>query len=58
MMFYSTIRDNPPCKDCTYRHIACHCSCDRYKEWKVQLDELNQARKEYERIHYNKYPGA
>ena len=56
MRLDSPIRDNPPCKDCTDRNTACHGSCDRYKEWKLRLDELNKARREYDRTRYNKYP--
>ena len=40
-------RELPPCKGCQDRHTACHGSCDRYKEWKQRLDELNKARREY-----------
>lgn len=40
-------RELPPCKGCQDRHTACHGSCDRYKEWKQRLDELNKARKAY-----------
>lgn len=29
-----------PCKDCTERHEACHDSCDKYKEWKAELDAV------------------
>ena len=56
MRLDSPIRDISPCKDCTDRHTACHGSCDRYKEWKMRLDELNKAMREYDRTHYNKYP--
>ena len=56
MRIDSPIRDIPPCKDCTDRHTACHGSCDRYKEWKMRLDEVNKARLEYYRTRYNKYP--
>ena len=56
MILDRQIRDKPPCKDCTDRHTACHGSCDRYKEWKLRLDELNKSRREYDRTHYNKYP--
>ena len=49
------IRDNPPCKDCTDRHTACHGSCDRYKEWKLRLDEVNKRRKEYNERPFVKY---
>lgn len=56
MILDRQIRDKSPCKDCTDRHTACHGSCDRYKEWKLRLDELNKARREYDSIRYNKYP--
>ena len=26
-----------PCKGCADRYLACHGSCDRYKEWKAEL---------------------
>ena len=43
----SPTRELPPCKECVDRHTACHDSCERYKEWKQRLDELNKARKAY-----------
>ena len=52
----SPTRELPPCKDCPDRVPGCHGSCGRYKEWKQRLDELNKARKEYDRTRYNKYP--
>ena len=52
----SPTRELPPCKDCQDRVPGCHGFCDRYKEWKLRLDELNKARREYDRTHYNKYP--
>jgi hypothetical protein len=51
----SPTRELPPCKDCPDRIPGCHGSCDRYKEWKQRLDELNKARREYDRTRYNKY---
>ena len=51
----STTREMSPCKDCPDRYTTCHGSCDRYKGWKQRLDELNKARREYDRTHYNKY---
>ena len=38
MMFYSVIRDRPPCKDCSVRHTACHDECRGYAEWKTKLE--------------------
>lgn len=29
-----------PCKDCTLRHLACHSSCEGYKQFK----EYNEAK--------------
>jgi hypothetical protein len=40
-------RDKPPCKDCTERQEACWGKCEKYKEWKARLDEVNKRRKEY-----------
>ena len=49
-------RETPPCKDCTGRHESCWGKCEKYKEWKSRLDELNNRRREYDRTRYNKYP--
>lgn len=52
----SPTREKPPCKDCPDRIPGCHGSCDRYKKWKERLEEVNKARREYDRTRYNKYP--
>lgn len=31
-----------PCKECKTRHVGCHGTCEKYKEWKIQNDELNK----------------
>ena len=41
-------REKPPCKNCTERHEACWGGCEKYKAWKLRLDEVNRHRKEYE----------
>lgn len=51
-------RELPPCKDCPDRIPGCHGSCDRYKEWKQRLDELNRARKEYANKPFPKVNGC
>ena len=28
-----------PCRYCTDRDPYCHCSCQKYKDWKVALEE-------------------
>lgn len=33
------------CRDCTERHINCHATCEAYKEFRLQLDELNKKKK-------------
>lgn len=51
-------REVPPCKDCTDRHEACWGKCEKYKDWKSRLGEVNKRRKEYEAkpfVHYNPY---
>ena len=37
------MKENAPCKNCSDRHIACHGSCDKYKEWKARY----QAQQKY-----------
>lgn len=44
----SPIRENPPCKGCADRYIACHDKCEKYKEWKNLVNSANRARKEYQ----------
>lgn len=29
-----------PCKGCTERYQACHDYCEKYKEWKTELDAI------------------
>ncbi len=33
-----------PCKDCTERHVGCHGTCERYKDWKTAHDAEKDAR--------------
>ena len=47
MMFYSVIRDKPPCKDCSVRHTACHDGCRGYAEWKTKLEKAKEIRQKY-----------
>ena len=51
----SAIRETPPCKGCKERHEACWGKCEKYKEWKSRLDEVNKRRKEYEAKPFVKY---
>lgn len=51
----SPTREQPPCKDCTERFTACHDKCEKYKEWKLRLDEVNKRRKEYNEKPFVKY---
>ncbi len=51
-------REMSPCKDCTERHEACWGKCEKYKEWRNRLDEVNERRKEYSQkpfVQYNPY---
>ena len=50
-----TTREMPPCKGCTERYTACHGKCEKYKDWKARLDELNNKRKEYANKPFVKY---
>lgn len=29
-----------PCKDCVERYEACHDHCEKYKEWKAELNAI------------------
>lgn len=31
-----------PCRDCTDRHMNCHSECNKYKEWKQELDVVKE----------------
>ena len=31
-----------PCKDCTDRYLMCHSSCERYKNWKDEVDDIKE----------------
>ena len=55
MRLDSPIRDTPPCKDCKDRYPVCHDKCEKYKEWKSRLDEVNKRRKEYNERPFVKY---
>ena len=35
-----TNRLHSPCKDCTDRAVGCHGKCDKYKDYRVKVDEL------------------
>lgn len=35
-----------PCKYCEDRYLACHDKCEKYKEWKAELDEKKAVREE------------
>lgn len=36
----------PPCLGCIERHINCHASCERYKEFTLQNSERLERRRE------------
>lgn len=55
MRLDSPIRDAPPCKGCEERYPGCHSKCEKYKEWKSRLDEVNKRRKEYNERPFVKY---
>ena len=39
-----------PCKDCPDRYLNCHDQCEKYKEYKEELDRVREIRnKEYEK---------
>ena len=30
---------NCPCRDCKKRNATCHSACQKYKDWRLMLDE-------------------
>lgn len=48
-------RETAPCKNCTDRHEACWGGCEKYKQWKIRLDEVNRRRREYNEKPFVKY---
>ena len=44
---YQVKREIAPCKDCVDRHEVCWGECEKYKKWKMMLDEVNRRRREY-----------
>ena len=44
---YQVKREIAPCKDCVDRHEVCWGECEKYKQWKMMLDEANRRRREY-----------
>lgn len=35
----------PPCLGCPDRALACHDSCERFKEWKAAVDAIKEKRR-------------
>ena len=33
---------NSPCKDCPDRHIGCHSDCDKYINYRKELEQLKE----------------
>ena len=38
---------NAPCYNCYERYIGCHDSCEKYREYKIKVGEINQEKIEY-----------
>lgn len=36
---------NAPCKDCTDRIVGCHSTCEKYKLFRSDLDDLNHSKR-------------
>jgi len=36
----------PPCKDCEFRTIGCHSSCEPYKAFQAELEKIRKASEE------------
>ena len=40
------MRKKPPCMNCPDRELNCHGSCEKYKGWRAELNEINRVRAE------------
>ena len=49
------IRDYPPCDRCEERVPGCHGSCERYGEWRRQLDQENEQMKDRAEAEYKAF---
>lgn len=38
---------NAPCYNCDERYIGCHDSCEKYREYKSKVGEINQKKREH-----------
>ena len=41
-----------PCKECSDRHTACHDHCERYQEFKAELDRVRENEKQFKQNLY------
>ena len=37
---------NAPCYNCDERYIGCHDSCEKYREYKSKVGDINQEKRE------------
>lgn len=42
-----------PCKDCTKRELGCHDRCPEYTQFKLELEEINEKRRNDTRFSNN-----
>ena len=38
---------NCPCHECPDREVGCHSRCERYAAWRVKLEKIRKAEREY-----------
>ena len=50
MMFGYNFMIHNPCKDCTDREVGCHGKCDKYAQYRKDLDKSKAIRKKYATI--------
>lgn len=45
MQFNRTKNKDVPCSECPDRDAECHARCERYREWRKELDRKNAERR-------------
>ena len=39
-----------PCKDCEERHVGCHSKCEKYAEFRKEVNEKREALREQQKL--------
>lgn len=46
------MRPKTPCRECDDRQVGCHINCEKYKEFKDELEKISKAKTKYKQTTY------